>query len=208
MEGLIRVNCWSEVRSYLLSFQKKIEITRHPHLVDALCELLSWGIEPFYRSISMSVLYPSASLPRLAIPEGDLIPASSLPSCLALIAEVLEILDIGIVSDAVLYAKVCRVLSLCPESQTAQMLVQNYLLPALSLSKGNLGVVAALWGVMVKFPVALRYEMYEHWNATDKNPLVILEQSLTVQVDNRSEVCKPCSSVYPRSRPRKSASPC
>jgi len=186
MEGLIRVNCWSQARTYLQGFHKKAEITRHPYLVEALCALLGWGLEPFYRSVSPRKLFPASGRSSALIPDGDLKPAKTLAESVNLIAEVLEILDIGIAQDPVLYAKVCRVLALCsPQSSVVQLLAQTYLLPALSLSRGNLGLAAELWALVGKFPVAVRYAMYEHWQATDLHPLVILEQSLTVQVDGR-----------------------
>jgi THO complex subunit 2 N-terminus len=115
-------------------------------------------------------------------------PASHLYAVAELIEPVLEALGVWLADDAVLFTKLCRVLAAALKAAartttaastaaaaggttaTAETVLVQYMMPALSLLTGSAAASNALWDALQQLRYEQRYAAYEAWGcgANDK----------------------------------------
>jgi THO complex subunit 2 N-terminus len=114
-------------------------------------------------------------------------PASQLHAVAELIEPVLEALGVWLANDAALFTKLCRVLAAALKAAartttaataaaaasttaTAESVLVQYMMPALSLLTGSAAASNALWDALQQLRYEQRYAAYEAWgcSANDK----------------------------------------
>lgn len=70
--------------------------------------------------------------------------------------------------NTILFQQVCRLVKVAMESPSADQtawleVVRNLLLPALTMTAGNSGLVSEVWGILRQLPYIERYNLYGEW---------------------------------------------
>jgi THO complex subunit 2 N-terminus len=180
---LIKLNYWDKVKEVLNRFEGKIVLCSYPDLIEALCQMLEWVIDPVYQDLPKPL--PTTNK-TLMFPPGSLVQLTCASQLQPFFLEILPIIGVYIGYSDDTYDKVCKCLQHCEDKKFVLAMLNKYIIPALSLAGSN--IVKSLWTAIQDFNYQLRYEMYLSWKKYNKG-LIIVKQSLTVsiQVDQRNK---------------------
>lgn len=136
---LIRINSWTKVKQVFDKFDQKILVTNYPPLVEALCDLIHWAIDPIYQVLPKP-LFSTVKSP--IFPSGSLQQANSVSQALEILENILPILGASIGTSTDAYIKACKILQHSEGKSRILHLLKNSLLPGLTLASSD--VIQAL----------------------------------------------------------------
>ena len=192
LEALIRMRAWTAAEELVLLLEDAgcFDIGTHPPVRSALCELLHCLVEPLYATVSPRAngidllsgpspaagtsIAASTSSTSSAYFQASMTSFQEIPSVLL---GPLRLLGVGLHSDVVLFAKLCRVLlallkshvtlwtdkAAAPLCEAVSEIIQISILPSCSLLPCNPGVAFEFWNLLVTIPSKLRCQFYEFW---------------------------------------------
>ncbi|CAH3196125.1 unnamed protein product, partial [Porites evermanni] len=196
-EALLMVGGWDQARSVLERLPQFAAVS-HPPISKALCKLIHTTIEPLYRRHSSKA---ARGRPYAPVPGGppQCKAFTDLPHC---VFPMLIHLGPHLSSDPILMAKILRIskgfMKDYPnvfedkEQRSLQVekvwcglltLVDEVLLPSISLLECNSSLAEELWAMMCRFPYELRYRLYGQWKneSYSSHPRLVLAKAATIK---------------------------
>lgn len=171
---LIKVNHWDYSQEILNRFQGKLVMTSYPGLIEALCQMIEWVIDPVYQDLPKPL--PTTNKIR-EFPKGCMKQLTSLSEVSGFLSKILPIIEIYIGASEDTFIKVCKVLQHLDDKTFVIYVLEHFLLPGLSLAGAN--VVKILWTTLQDLNYNARYQLYRCWKTYNKG-IVLVKQSQTV----------------------------
>ncbi|KAK7500593.1 hypothetical protein BaRGS_00008168 [Batillaria attramentaria] len=174
-EALLEIGAWDSAKVILDGLPDGFAISHKP-IVQALCRLIHAALEPMY---SKHTGLSSALTKRRSVPakRAGVEDVKSFADLNRVVFPMVLYLGPHVAADPALLVKLIRLGkaymarrsegTLSPGDEAAYYglltVVDDALLPSLSLQPGNCCMAEELWGLVKQYPYEIRYRMYGHW---------------------------------------------
>lgn len=183
--ALLKIGNWNDARR-LIAMMPEHYATSDVEISKNLAVLVHVGIDKLYRVNSgLPTVIEVKLKPYRADKVRYMKPAENISDLKQLVFPMVSTLGPFMCYDTLLIAKVIRLgkslLVKQPETKADVLnMLEDAILPAISLVVSNCGLCEELWGILKKLPYENRYRLYSSWKSESNNPALIKVRAVTL----------------------------